>query len=202
VLSLALGTVMASILLTTFSAFISTAPTRSYEHINGSPSEVAAALGMADYLITTVVLAVPLLMVLQRRPAPGTATALVAILALFACTMYELPATQTAAAVGAIAGAVLADLALHRLDTSRGRDAFLRLPLAGAVFAALVWAGHLLGIQLSAGIGWPVELWAGTVVITALLGAALGGLAERSAPASQPDGDDLLPKEVRTDHRR
>ena len=47
VLSLALGTVFASILLTTFSAFTSIAPTRSYDHINGSPSELAAALGLA-----------------------------------------------------------------------------------------------------------------------------------------------------------
>jgi hypothetical protein len=97
--------------------------------------------------------------------------------------------TQTAAALGAIIGAAIADAILYRLDVTRGREALLRLPIAGAVFAGLVWSGHLLGMHLATGIGWPVELWAGTAVVTALFGAGLGMLADRPiAPAPAPAG--------------
>lgn len=180
-LSLAFGTIFAGILLTTFSAFASVAPTRPYDHVNGSVSHVATALGMASYVVTTVLLVVPVLLAHRRRPTPGTATVLVALVALFASTMFDLPATQTAAGVGAVAGAALADVVLYRLDLTRGREAVLRLPIAGAVFAGLVWAGHLLGMHLATGLRWPVELWAGTVVVTALFGAGLGLLADGSA---------------------
>ena len=180
VLSLAVGTVFGSVLLTTFSAFTSTAPTRSYDHVQGSPSHLDAALGMASYLITTLVLVTPLLMAHRRRPTPGTATAIVAVVSLFACIMYELPATLTAAAFGAIIGAALTDLALLRLDAVRGRDARLRLPIAGALFATLVWTGHLLGMHLAEGLRWPAELVTGSVAFGAVIGFVLGSLA--SAP--------------------
>jgi hypothetical protein len=182
VLSLGFATVFGGILLTTFSAFTSTAPTRPYDHVNGSTSHVATALGMACYVITTALLVVPVLLAHRRRPTPGTATGVVAIVALFACTMYDLAPTQTAAGAGAIVGALIADVVLYRLDVSRGREASMRLPIAGAVFAGLVWTGHLTGMHLATGLRWPVELWAGTVVVTALVGAALGTLAERPVP--------------------
>jgi hypothetical protein len=184
VLSLGFATVFGGILLTTFSAFTSTAPTRPYDYVNGSASHVSTALGMACYVITTVLLVVPVLLSHRRRPAPGTATGVVAIVALFACTMYDLAPTQTAAGAGAIVGAVIADVVLYRLDVTRGRDAWLRLPIAGAVLGGLVWAGHLLGMHLATGLRWPVELWAGTVVVTALVGAGLGMLAERPIPSA------------------
>lgn len=192
VLSLAFGTVFGGILLTTFSAFTSVAPAIPYDHVNGSDSETATALGMARYLITTVLLAVPVLLAHRRRPTPGTATTVVAVVALFASTMFDLAPTQTAAGVGAIIGAAIADVVLYRLDVTRGTDALMRLPIAGAVFAALVWAGHLLGMHLQTGLRWPVELWTGTVVVTALSGAALGVLADRciaSTPASRMPDD-------------
>lgn len=178
VLSLALGTVFGSVLLTSFSAFASTAPTRVYDHIQGSTSHLDTALGMSSYLITTLVLAVPLLLVLRRRPTPGAATTLVAVVGLFACVTYDLPATQTAAALGAIAGAALADLAIARLDTVRGPDAVLRLPIAGAVFATLVWTGHLLGMHLATGLRWPAELVTGSIAYSAVICVLLGCLVQ------------------------
>ena len=117
---------------------------------------------------------------------------MVAVVALFACTMWDLPATQTAAGIGAVLAAAVAEVVLYRLDVTRGREAVLRLPIAGAVFAGLVWAGHLLGMHLATGLRWPVELWAGTVVVTALFGAGLGLLADRPAyvrPAAAEVGE-------------
>ena len=183
VLALSLGTVFGSILLTAFTVFQTMHPTRAYDHVNRSPTYLQASLGVGSYLITTVVLVVPLLMAHRRRPTPGTATALVAITSLFACAVYELPGTQTAAALGAIAGAALADVALARLDATRGVDAPLRLPIAGGLFAALVWTGHLLAMHLASdGLRWSAELISGTVVFASAIGVVLGCLASTPRP--------------------
>jgi hypothetical protein len=138
---------------------------------------------MTKYLFTTLVLLAPVLMVLRRGPSFGTATAVVAAVSLFAVAQFEFPTTQTVAAAAAVIGAVAVDLVLLRLDALRGPRAPLRLPLAGALFAVLIWSAHLIGLQLAAGVRWPVELWAGTVVLSALLGAVLGGLASQPSQA-------------------
>lgn len=190
VLSLAFGTVFSGVLLTTFSAFTSMAPTRSYDHIQGSPSHMSAQLGMVDYLVTTVLLVLPFLLAYRRRPVPGIATAIVAVVGMFASIMYDLPGTRTWAAVGAIVGAVLADLALVRLDAVRGRDAVLRLPIAGALFPALVWTGHLVGMHLAGGVRWPAALVAGSVAFSGVIGLILGSLASPPRPVWHPTGAD------------
>jgi hypothetical protein len=184
VLSLALGTVFGSVLLSTFWAFRSAAPTMDYDKTLGSLSDLRASLGLANYLITTVVIVVPLLLAHRRRPTPGTATTIVAALSLFACVMQELPVNLTVAAIGAVIGAALTDLVLLRLDARRGYDAALRMPIAGAVFATLVWTGHLLGLQLTDGLRWPVELVTGSVAFTAVIAIALGSLAQD--PTTRP----------------
>lgn len=193
--SLALGAVWAGVLLTGWSVFQSAAPTQPYDYVEGSPSEMAVADGLASYLITTLVLAVPLLLAHRRRATPGLATALVFASAGYFLGMREYPATLTIAALVALAGAVLADVVLVRLDAVRGTSAPLRLPIAGAVFAGLVWTGHLVGLHLAEGVRWPPELWTGIVVFCAVLAAALGALAARPVatgatppPAHTPAG--------------
>jgi len=175
----ALATTAASIFLLYASAFGSIAPVLPYDGIEGTMGHLHAALGLASYLVTTALLLVPLLWIHRRRTTPGAATALVAIVAMFPVVTREFPQPQTLAALAAIAGAAVADWAIVQLDRTRGMDAPLRLPIAGAVFAALVWASHLLALHLHSGIQWPVELWTGTVLSTALVGVVLGGLAAR-----------------------
>jgi hypothetical protein len=125
---------------------------------------------------------VPLLFVYRRRGTPGIATALVFAVSMFTVVSREFPKAATVAACTAIAGAFVADLLLARLDKVRGPDAPLRLPIAAALVPAIVWPAHLLGLQIGGGIHWPVELWAGIVVVTIGVGALLGGLAARPAP--------------------
>jgi hypothetical protein len=183
IVSLALGTVFATILLGHASALLSVAPAHLYDSSDDSPgSRLEAAYGLSKYLVSTVVIAIPVLMAYRRRATFGPATAVVGALSLFAMTQFEFPAALSAAALAATVGAVIADLIVVRLDAVRGRDASLRLPIAGALLAALVWSGHLLGLHLASGIKWPVELWTGNLVFTALLGALLGGLATGSPP--------------------
>ncbi|HEU4422715.1 MAG TPA: hypothetical protein VFR67_09280 [Pilimelia sp.] len=178
----ALATTAASVFLLYASAFGNVGPTLPYEGAEGSLGNLRAAHGLASYLITSALLLIPLLWLHRRRTTPGAVTGLVAIVAMFPIVTREFPQPQTAAALAAIAGAVVADWVLVGLDRARGMSAPLRLPIAGAVVAALLWAPHLLALHLHSGIQWPVELWTGTVASTALVGAVIGGLAARLYP--------------------
>lgn len=177
VAALALGSIFGVLLLSHTTAFRSTAPTRAYDFVLGSPSHQDASYGTARYLATTAILLVPVLLVYRRRIVPGTATAVVGAIFLFNLVTNEFSGTLTAVALGATAGALVVDLLAQRLDAVRGPDAPLRLPIAGALFGALFTAGHLLGLQVADGVAWPVELWTGNIVLAALAGAVLGGLA-------------------------
>jgi len=175
--SLALGSIFGVLLLSHTTAIRSTAATRAYDHVLGSPSHIDASYGSARYLATTLILLVPVLLVLRRRAVFGTTTAVVGAVFLFNLAQFEFPLTQTLAGAGATLGAFAVDLLAVRLDATRGLDAPLRLPIVGALFGALVWSGHLLGLAIAEGIGWPPELWAGNLVLAALAGAAIGLVA-------------------------
>jgi hypothetical protein len=175
--SLALGSIFGVLLLGHSTVFRSTAPTRAYDYVNGSPSHIDASYGSARYLVTTAILLIPVLLVYRRRAVLGTATAVVGAIFLFNLATTEFPATLTAVALGATAGAFVVDVLAVRLDAVRGPDAPLRLPIIGALFGALFTAGHLIGLQIAQGIAWPVALWTGNIVLAALGGALFGGVA-------------------------
>jgi hypothetical protein len=175
--ALALGSIFGVLLLSHSTAFRSTAPTHPYDFVIGSPSHIDASYGSARYLATTMILLVPLLLVYRRRSVLGVATATVGAIFLFNLVTAQFPATLIAVALGATAGALIVDLLAMRLDAVRGPDAPMRLPIIGALFGALFTAGHLLGLQVADGIAWPVELWTGNIVLAAVAGTALGGLA-------------------------
>jgi hypothetical protein len=70
-------------------------------------------------------------------------------------------------------GALLADAALRWVAARRPK----LTPLAvGTLIPLLVWPTHLIGVELSRGVAWSLELWSGVVVLTTLAGAVLGGL--------------------------
>jgi hypothetical protein len=182
--SLALGSIFGILLLSHSSAVRSTAATRAYDFVSGSPSHIEASYGSARYLVTTAILLIPVLLVLRHRTVFGTATAVVGAVFLFSLIQFQFPGTLTLAALGATLGALTVDVLAKRLDATRGPDAPLRLPIIGALFGALVWSGHLLGLALADGIAWPAELWTGNVVLAALAGALLGGVATPPRQAS------------------
>jgi len=179
IVSTGLGATMATVLLLNVSPFVDTAPTRAYLPGFDTPVHLAAVRGMAEYLVFTIVLIAPFLLAHRRRATLGVATGVVAFVAAFAVVTFDLPRPQLAAAIGAVVGAFLADLAVVRLDAVRGPDAPGRLPIAGAVATVLIWSVQLLGLHLAAGVLWPPELWAGTIALSAGLAALLGGLAAR-----------------------
>jgi hypothetical protein len=74
-----------------------------------------------------------------------------------------------AGAVGATAGAIVADFLLARARTV--------LPIIAGGVPVLVWAGQLAGLAVADALRWPVSLWAGAVVLAGFTGAAVSLLA-------------------------
>jgi hypothetical protein len=184
VLSLAIGIIPGSIFLsyaTPLHPALALVPYR--RGYPGSTDANLATLGLASYVVTTAVLVLPLLLVHRRRPTFGTAAAVVIGPLAFAIVPHEFAVAETVAGLAVVAAALVVDGLLLWLDRRRGIDAPLRLAIAGALFPAVVWSVHLLALQLAQGVHWPPELWSGTIVVTAGVGAALGGLAARPAPA-------------------
>lgn len=177
VTSAALGTIGGILILVALTGVTTIAPTQAFDPVMGSPPYLAAAQGVQAYLLGSALLLIPFLLVHRRRGAPGLATAIVGSLGLFLLIQREFPMPLTAAISGMIIGAAVVDVVLFRLDTVRGMGAARRLPIAGAIFGAGIWSGHLIGLQIGAGIHWPPELWAGAVVFSAIIGTLLGVLA-------------------------
>jgi hypothetical protein len=175
--ALSLGSIFGVLLLSHSTAFRSTAATRAYDYVNGSPSHIDASYGTARYLVTTAILLVPVLLVYRRRAVLGTAAAVVGGIYLFNLVANEFPGTLTSVALGATVGAFAVDLIAGRLDAVRGADAPLRLPIVGALFGTLFTAGHLVGLHIAEGVAWPAPIWTGNIVLAALGGALLGGVA-------------------------
>jgi hypothetical protein len=180
--SLALAGTVGTPLLNHSLAFAGIGATVPYDPAVSGPARFEAVAAVDAYLVSTLLLVIPLLLVHRRRRTAGTATAVYAGPAVFIIVMFGFPSPATAAATAGLLGAAAVDVALARLDAVRGPHAPLRLPIAGALFPAVVWAAHLLGLQLAEGVRWPIEMWTGTVVLTAVTGALLGMLAARPAP--------------------
>lgn len=194
VAALALSTALTTILLSHSNAFLTDAPTREFVPGNAASNGgldaaggVVALLGVDAYVFTTPIIAIPFLLAHRRRPTLGVGAAIVAGMVLFGMLMFEFPAPMAFGSLVAVLAALLADVIVVWLDAVRGPRAALRLPIAGGVYIALVWSGMLLGLQLDAGLRWPLEMITGIVVITAALGALLGGLAAPPASHRTPE---------------
>ena len=145
------------------------------------------APGVGEYLVTTVLLVVPVLYASTRlgRVPPGTiaAVAVAAAVPVGIFNDFGLPAGQLWVLPGAVAAEVIVWWA--------GRRARLVPLVAGLAVPSLVWPLHIAGVAAATGLGWSVELWGGTIVLCALAGAGLGGLLvqvpdDRQVPEDRP----------------
>ncbi|WP_346769035.1 hypothetical protein [Crystallibacter degradans] len=182
-LSLLLVTGLAAFFLVYTSAFMFSAPLMEFVPVpEGAPGHeeaelpVIAALG--GYIVTTMLLIVPILYVLASgsRIPRLTVTAVVSTVAWLSVGIASLPSAAVAGALGATVAAVLTDLALARVPVELTRR---WLPVAAAGIAVFIWAGQLAGLAIAEGLGWPVSLWAGVVALSA--GVAAGLAAPSSA---------------------
>ncbi|MEV4136153.1 hypothetical protein AB0J72_28785 [Dactylosporangium sp. NPDC049742] len=138
------------------------------------------AFGLAQYLAFTVLVVTACLFTWTRlgRVPAGLVTVVVAAASIPDGVFNDFQ--HLAAQLWPLLGAVLADLAVQWVAAQRPDLVPVTL---GALVPPLIWSTHLIGVQLSLGVAWTEELWSGVVVLTALAGAALGGLL---TPSTRP----------------
>jgi hypothetical protein len=191
VVSLAAATSLAGFFLSYASVFadpgarepLVTLPEDLPEH---RAAELPVIAGLGGYLVCTVLLVAPVLY-LRRRSLlpPGSVAILVSAVAIPAATLSQL--VFLTPAMAAVAGGSLVDLILTIWPG-------LPDPLLASLVPALMWTGQLFGLAGSGQLRWPPQLWAGVVVLTALLAATLTWLLAPATPAvaTRIDGQPTL----------
>lgn len=183
VLSLVLTTALVGFFLQYVSPFPTPAVTEPFVPTpEGTPGHLEAELpvvaALGGYLVSTVVIVVPFLLMLQSRAGlpRGALTLLVGTLALLSVAVMDFPLVAVAGAVGAAVGALIADAGLAALRV-RGTGTRVAPAVYAGTAAVLVWSGQLVGLAIADGLGWPVSLWFGVVVLAGFAAAALGLLS-------------------------
>jgi hypothetical protein len=161
-----------------------------YLEYHSAAAMVAGTLGM----LWNVAILVPFLVIpLARWMLPvGSITCMVALYAVIMAasvdTWLYLPAF--------LGGAILGDIGWARIRRSGRTDQPLSYVVIGAVVALGQGIGYFATVaSLPAGIVWPVHLWAGVLVISAVVGGWLGFVAagnpiQRPAAGLPPRGNE------------
>lgn len=150
-------------------------------------AESLAAAGLASYVVTSLILVVPLVYSMRARlAAVGTTTVLVTTIALLASVLENFRDLGiVAAALGAAALTDVVLLALRRLGVSeRARERVL-----AALLPLLVWSGQLLLLDATRGVLWSLEMVTGVVIVSAL--AAFATVLALSTANPQPTASAL-----------
>jgi hypothetical protein len=132
-------------------------------------------------LLTGLLLVAPLLMLRRWRLPFGAATILFVVVATIIVALEDPLVWENL--VGTAAAGVAVDAAIARLRPSPARVGAFRaigslIPMAviGCTFLAAVWRF---------GLGWPAELWTGTIFFGGLAGYALAFLMQPT-PVPRP----------------
>jgi hypothetical protein len=139
--------------------------------------------GIMAALFTSLILVAPVLLMLRRWRLPfGAATILFLVVATIIVAVDGFEAWENllaAAAAGVAVDAAIARLrpAPDRLGAFRAVGSLIPMAVIGCTFLAAVWRFRL---------GWPAELWTGTVFFAGLAGYALAFLMQPT-PIPRPD---------------
>jgi hypothetical protein len=139
--------------------------------------------GIMAALVTSLIVVAPVLLMLRRWRLPfGAATILFLVVAAIIVAVDGFEAWQNllaAAAAGVAADAAIARLrpAPHRVGAFRAVGSFIPMAVIGCTFLAAVWRLRL---------GWPAELWTGTIFFAGLAGYALAFLMQPT-PGPAPE---------------
>lgn len=143
------------------------APAGTAEHM---VSEAITSAGLASYVVTSLVIVVPLAFMVRRGLAvPGAATFLVVALAVLASVLADFPNIGVILAA-AVAG-VFADVALFSLGRL-GSSARVRELVVAVLLPLLLWPGQLLAIGAKDPIVWSLEIVTGLVIVSAVMSFA------------------------------
>jgi hypothetical protein len=194
-LALALVTALGSFFLMYLSAFTDASPvmTRAGWPADRGPYPGERHLqvgGIADVLVTNVLLLAPVLLVLCRwRPPFGAFTLLFGLVAGLTNALVAFE-TVLAALPAALLGGAAADVLVRSLRPGPDRPAALRA-VALAV-PAMTWSAWFLLLELRWGLRWGPELWSGTILFAVLSGLLLAQLvlAPARPAAAAPRAED------------
>ena len=191
--SLALVVSLVAFFFMYWSPYTTWAPTRgAAAFVAGAPAEYQESLryslttdGVASVLTTTLLLVGPLLLVLRRwRPPAGTATLLVTVPALLSSAIEGL--ARPALMLAALVAGLLIDVLVHLLRPAPDRRAAVRL--VAVVSPMVLSSAWFAALSITAGIWYPPEIWAGTIVWAGLTGLGLALLVLPTPPAGQTPG--------------
>lgn len=145
---------------------------RQADEVAGLLQSWGEVIGVAGYLLFTIAVVAPVLLLGRRWKLPVGAVLLLIVVPWLGLTVSflgdgieRIPAIVVAAVVGE---------AILRFGDTDQRRTWLTF---AAVVPAVWVAGDMVAIQLTWGIGWVPELVAGSVVMSALTGTAIGLLA-------------------------
>lgn len=182
-----LATALVAFFLIYASEFVYTAPTIPFDrlpeaHPDHATAELPATHGIASFLVTTGVLAVPLLLVWKRGSFPrGLVTMLVATVSVLSASIVGFDNTVVVGAAGAVLGAAVAEALVPSIQRHLANASYWSgMALAGTVTAS-IWSGHTAALAVSSGLAWPIELWAGAIVLSAMSAAGLALLSAQPA---------------------
>jgi hypothetical protein len=138
--------------------------------------------GVASFLVSTVIVVAPLLMILSRWRLPFGSCAF--LFGLVAAVIQGIDAFRRPELVAsAVAGGLVADLLAVWLKPSPSEPAKLRAFAALAPVA--LWGAYTVTLSFTEGIGWEPELWSGAILWTALVGLGLSLLILPPATAGR-----------------
>ncbi|MGQ0480395.1 MAG: hypothetical protein ACT4O0_05120 [Pseudonocardia sp.] len=179
--SLSLVTALAAFFLLYASVFAGPAASAAYVRVpEGAPghheAEAPIVIGVVGYLVTTVLLIVPLLLAerLERRPR-GLVVVLVSTVAWLSAGANGFTDYGLSAAISVTFAAAVSEFVVEYFRRV-GLGGPMRLMALGATVPILLWTAQLIAVELVDGLSWPAELWSGVVVLSALVGAVLGSL--------------------------
>ncbi|WP_017197941.1 hypothetical protein [Arthrobacter sp. M2012083] len=140
------------------------APEGTDEH---NVAEALASAGLASYLLTSLIMVVPLVFLVRSRASGlGTVTGVVGLLALLAAVLVNF--RTMGIVLAAVAAAVLVDVLLHFLRRLNASLRVQELVLAAAL-PLLVWPGQLLATNEVKGVQWSAEMLTGITILSALI---------------------------------
>lgn len=147
----------------------------------GAGSEQWAVLGFLGIMVTTIITFAPLLAASRRWTLPpGSVTTFMVVINTLIVVGFDKEAIGLPAVVAA---AVLMDV-LIAIEAPR------RLTIALPPFA--LWSLYFLLVTVNLGLGWPPELWGGSILFAVLAVVLLDRLLEMAVEAASLDRADAL----------
>lgn len=174
VISIASVTSLGSFFLSYVSVFVEPGAVTAVTTIpEGAPghqaAELLSAAGLGGYLMTTMVLVVPLLLIYRLGGTrPGTTTVLTAAVALPGAALTDFRYIWPA--VASVVAALLLDVGFRAW---RWPSRTIAMSVPPAVLGA-----QLVGLASTGDLAWPVSLWTGVIGLAAMMGYTLSLLLD------------------------